>query len=97
MAPPPSNPARRRPSSAAGSVPPARPRRSSAQVPVAKPAPKGAKLVCLAGPPSGSEYVLAGDEVVVGRAAETGALKVVLSAGKTSLNGRVAVLAGATA
>jgi alcohol dehydrogenase len=32
-----------------------------------------------------------------GRASETGALKVVLTAGKTSPNGRVAVLAGATA
>lgn len=34
---------------------------------------------------------------IFGRAAETGALKVVLAAGQTSPNGRVAVLAGATA
>jgi tetratricopeptide (TPR) repeat protein len=45
-----------------------RPRKSSAQVPVARAA--GAKLVCLAGPQAGSEYVLEGDEMVVGRAAD---------------------------
>ncbi len=70
MAPPPSNPARRRPSSAAGAVPPARPRRPTGQVPVQKPSESGSKLVCLAGPQAGSEYVLEGDEMVIGRAAD---------------------------
>jgi hypothetical protein len=71
MPPPPSNPARRRPSSSGGSPPAGgRPRKSSAQLPVAKPAPAGFKLVCLAGPQSGNEYVLEGDEMVVGRAAD---------------------------
>src|SRR5258708_23045841 len=70
MPPPPTNPARRRPSSASAPAAPARPRKSSAQLPVAKPAAEGFKLVCLAGPQSGSEYVLEGDEMVVGRAAD---------------------------
>src|SRR4051812_9945423 len=71
MPPPPSGPARRRSSTSGGAaVPPSRPRKSSAQLPVAKPAPAGAKLVCLAGPQSGSEFVLEGDEMVVGRAAD---------------------------
>src|SRR6185436_3937716 len=73
MPPPPSSPARRRPSSAGGGdggSPPSRPRKSSAQVPAAKAEPQGAKLVCLAGPQAGSEFVLEGDEMVIGRAAE---------------------------
>jgi tetratricopeptide (TPR) repeat protein len=75
MAPPPSSPARRRPSSGGGAPPSAggsgRPRKSSAQIPAARPAPKAtAKLLCLAGPQAGNEYVLEGDEMVVGRAAD---------------------------
>ncbi len=75
MAPPPSGAPRRRPTSAGtGQAPAVRARRPSTTAqPAAKPKPVEAaviKLVCLAGPQAGSEYVLEGDEMVIGRAAD---------------------------
>ncbi|MBL8956495.1 MAG: FHA domain-containing protein [Myxococcaceae bacterium] len=77
MAPPPSGAPRRRPTSAGtGQAPAVRARRpSTAQAPAVKPKVPEAeaasiKLVCLAGPQAGSEYVLEGDEMVIGRAAD---------------------------
>src|SRR5688572_23139926 len=75
MAPPPSGAPRRRPTSAGtGQAPAVRARRpSTAQAPAVKARAAEApviKLVCLAGPQAGSEYVLEGDEVVIGRAAD---------------------------
>lgn len=74
--PPPngSSPARRRPTSTQGSVAagaaPVRTRRSAASEPTG--ASPGAKVVATAGPASGEEFVLQGDEVVVGRSSENG-------------------------
>ncbi|MEW6430091.1 MAG: FHA domain-containing protein [Myxococcota bacterium] len=75
--PPPSNqPPRRRPTSGATGVARAAgvPRRTgsvSAARPAARRAPQPqAKLICEAGPSSGQEFVLEGDEVVIGRAAD---------------------------
>jgi len=75
MAPPPSGAPRRRPTSAGtGQAPAVRARRPSTTAqPAAKARAAAApsiKLVCLAGPQSGSEYVLEGDEMVIGRAAD---------------------------
>lgn len=76
--PPPSNqPPRRRPTSGASSAAArpsgAAPRRTTGAVSAARAAAKRApqaKLVCEAGPSSGQEFVLEGDEVVIGRAAD---------------------------
>lgn len=74
MAPPPSGAPRRRPTSAGtGQAPAVRARRPSTAAAPAVKAPSAAaqaKLVCLAGPQAGSEYVLDGDEMVIGRAAD---------------------------
>lgn len=74
MPPPPNTPRRRPTSGATGAARPAgaAPRRTGA-VSAARPARRAApqaKLVCEAGPSSGQEFVLEGDEVVIGRAAD---------------------------
>jgi tetratricopeptide (TPR) repeat protein len=74
MPPPPSQPPPRRRSSTGGTgavrAAGAAPRRTGA-VPAARPRKAAqAKLVCEAGPSSGQEFVLDGDEVVIGRAAD---------------------------
>src|SRR3954463_9888112 len=73
MAPPPSGAPRRRPTSTSQPAAPAvrsrRPSQVSTPAVKAAAAP-GFKLVCLAGPQAGSEYVLEGDEMVIGRAAD---------------------------
>src|SRR6476659_9649184 len=68
----PQPPARRRPTSSTGLPVPSAPRarRSVAPAPAAAPEAGVARLVCLAGPQAGSEYVLEGDEMVIGRAAD---------------------------
>lgn len=77
MPPPPNQPPRRRPTSGASGAearPSATvPRRATGGVSAARAAPgraAQAKLVCEAGPSSGQEFVLEGDEVVIGRAAD---------------------------
>lgn len=61
-------PPRRRPGSGAS---PSGPRRSGGAAAARRPAREtGAKLVCTAGPKAGSEFPLAGEEVVVGRASD---------------------------
>lgn len=76
MPPPTNQPPRRRPTSGATGAARAAgaPRRTGA-VPAARPAARRAaqpqaKLICEAGPSSGQEFVLEGDEVVIGRAAD---------------------------
>lgn len=73
MAPPPGAP-RRRPTGTSQPAAPAvrarRPSQVSAPAVRAAAAAQSIKLVCLAGPQSGSEYVLEGDEMVIGRAAD---------------------------
>lgn len=75
--PPPSNqPPRRRPTSGGtGAAHAARAPRRTGQVPAPRPVARRparppAKLICEAGPSSGQEFVLEGDEVVIGRAVD---------------------------
>jgi len=76
MPPPTNQPPRRRPTGGTGAVraaSPGAPRRATGAVSAARPAVRKApqaRLVCEAGPSSGQEFVLEGDEVVVGRAAD---------------------------
>jgi pSer/pThr/pTyr-binding forkhead associated (FHA) protein len=64
--PPPSRNPPARPRTATGQAAAARPRRTGV-APAVRPA---AKLVCSAGPASGEEFPLSGDEVTIGRAAD---------------------------
>src|SRR5438105_4872760 len=71
MAPPPNVPRRRPTSQGAAPAVPSRPRRpSQVSAPAVRSAAPVARLLCLAGPQAGNEYVLEGDEMVVGRAAD---------------------------
>jgi tetratricopeptide (TPR) repeat protein len=72
MAPPPSGAPRRRPTNAGNAqLPAVRSRRPSSPAgPAVVGGSESAKLLCLAGPQAGSEYLLEGDEMVIGRAAD---------------------------